>query len=154
VITDPNFKYVVNADTSGTPATITRKLPTASSDEAYCKARMLTTIEMLWDSGDWVPLYTDGVLIAANVPTSFVTDYRIDSGNKGILAISTEDITVFDNDVQTNLDEPVVVSFRISTRDYWSDESATGAFNVTFIHECPNNFVKRTGTAPATTLDY
>ena len=113
---------------------------------------MLTTVEMLWDGGDWVPLYIDGVQQAGAAP-SWVTDWRINNGHEAILQISTEDITVFDNYVQTNLDEPVVVSFRISTRDYWSNENATEAFNVTFVHECADNYVKRSST-PASTLNY
>ena len=114
---------------------------------------MLTTIEMLQNGGDWVPLYTDGVQHAGAAP-SWVTDWRINNGHEGILVIDTADITDLDDFVQQSLEEPVVVSFRITTRDYWSNENATEAFSVTFVHECADNFLARTGTAPATTLDY
>ena len=72
---------------------------------------MKTTIEMLWEGEDWVPLFTDDVLHAANVP-SWVT-CSINNGHEGILEISIEDITAFDNSVQKDLDELVEASIRI-----------------------------------------
>lgn len=69
--TGPDFKYVVNANSGAASTAIKRKLSTVG-DLTACNAGMLTTIEMLQNGGDWVPLYIDGVQQVGAAP-SWVT---------------------------------------------------------------------------------
>jgi len=108
--------------------------------------------------GEWIAVIAD-TKIATTTATASKPSWLTPSVLKATeftakFVISTNDVSVFNDKDQSNLQKNVTHNFRVVSYDEYSGKNATKTFSVTFKHRCWDNELERGAAVPAAQINY